>query len=82
MADQVPESIQKAVLTHSGNLPVEPIEVKGYDFNKGVDYDRLFESYRTTGFQATSFAFAIEEINRMVGIENNDGFIFLFLANF
>ena len=27
--------------------------VKGYDFNQGLDYNKVFESYITTGFQAT-----------------------------
>ena len=33
-----------AVFVPSGKLPMEnPIEVKGYDFDNGVDYDKLFE---------------------------------------
>ena len=44
-----------------------PIEVRGYNFNQGVvDYEALFDSFRTTGFQATSFAHAVDEINRMI----------------
>jgi len=38
----------------------------GYDFNKGLDYHKLFQSFRVTGFQATSFGQAVEEINKMV----------------
>lgn len=44
-------------------------EIKGYDFNNaadGVDYKALFESYLTTGFQATKLAAAVDEINKMV----------------
>jgi len=66
MAGQAPGIAQDAVLVPSGELPVEPIEVKGYDFNDGVDYGRLLKSYSTTGFQATNFARAVNEINRMV----------------
>jgi deoxyhypusine synthase len=40
-------------------------QVRGYDFNNGVDYDVLLSSFLTTGFQATSFAQAVEEINKM-----------------
>ena len=40
-------------------------EVHGYDFNKGVNYDKLLESYLTTGFQATHLAKAIELIKQM-----------------
>ena len=39
--------------------------IKGYDFNQGVDYDKLIESYATTGFQASHLAKAIEIINKM-----------------
>jgi deoxyhypusine synthase len=39
--------------------------VQGYDFNKGVDYDKILDSYATTGFQATHLAKAIDIINRM-----------------
>lgn len=42
-------------------------EIRGYDLNKGVDYNAIFASYMTTGFQATNFAKAVNEINRMVG---------------
>ena len=40
-------------------------EAHGYDFNKGVNYDKLLESYLTTGFQATQLAKAIELIKQM-----------------
>ncbi len=42
------------------------ISVKGYDFNKGVDYEKLLDSYASTGFQATHFANAIEIVNKMI----------------
>ncbi|KAJ6223770.1 hypothetical protein RDWZM_002315 [Blomia tropicalis] len=40
--------------------------VSGYDFNKGINYSELFKSYTTTGFQATNFGRAIEEIELML----------------
>jgi len=41
--------------------------VRGYDFSDAtVDYRKLLATYRTTGFQASSFAMAVEEINKMV----------------
>jgi len=40
--------------------------VKGYDFNEGVDYNNILDSYSSTGFQATHFAKAIEIINQMI----------------
>jgi hypothetical protein len=38
----------------------------GYDWNKGVNYKALLETYRFCGFQATNFGLAVEEINKMV----------------
>jgi len=66
MAGLVPEIAQDAVFVHSGALPVEPVEVCGYDFNDGIDYSNLLKSFYTTGFQATNFAQAVNEINKMV----------------
>lgn len=66
MSGAAPNIAQEAVLVASGELPVEPVEVKGYDFNDGVDYGRIFKSFSTTGFQATNFALAVNEINRMI----------------
>lgn len=43
-----------------------PVEVRGYNFENQLDYDLLFKSFKTTGFQATSFALAVDEINRMI----------------
>ena len=67
MASAVPVVAQDAVLVQSGKLPVEPVEVKGYDFNQGINHHALLQSFRTSGFQATSFGKAVEEINKMVG---------------
>lgn len=40
--------------------------VKGYDFNKGVDYHELFKSYKSIGFQANAMGKAIDIINDMI----------------
>jgi hypothetical protein len=66
MASQAPDIAQEAVLVHSGALPVEPVEICGYDFNDGIHYSDLLKSFLTTGFQATNFAQAVLEINKMV----------------
>lgn len=39
--------------------------VKGYDFNEGVDYEKIIDSLASTGFQATHLAKAINIINKM-----------------
>ena len=46
--------------------------VHGYDFNNGVDYHKLFESYKTIGFQANSMGIAIDIINRMINWRLSD----------
>jgi deoxyhypusine synthase len=40
--------------------------VRGYDFNKGLNYDEILNSYASTGFQATSFSKAVNIINKMI----------------
>jgi deoxyhypusine synthase len=44
--------------------------VKGYDFNKGVNYEEILKSFKTTGFQATNMGSAIDEINKMLSTRN------------
>lgn len=39
--------------------------IRGYDFNEGVDYSRILESFATTGYQATNFFRAKEIIDLM-----------------
>ena len=45
---------------------VKGVGVKGCDFNSGVDYDKILESFASTGFQATEFSRAIKVVNEMV----------------
>lgn len=59
-----PSSVHDAVLLKSVDISHKPV-VKGYDFNKGVNYEALLESYNNIGFQATSFGQAVNEVNRM-----------------
>lgn len=47
-------------------LPEDMPLVKGYNFNQGVDYRALLQSYLTTGLQATNVGVAIQLINTMV----------------
>jgi len=53
-------------------------QVIGYDFesikknNYKVDYDALFNSYKTTGYQATNFGLAVEEIEKMINWRLSD----------
>ncbi|MBS3075536.1 deoxyhypusine synthase [Candidatus Pacearchaeota archaeon] len=45
---------------------INGISIKGYDFNKGVDYNKILDSYLSTGFQASHFAKAIYIIDKMI----------------
>jgi deoxyhypusine synthase len=58
------ESGKQNVLRESEELK-DYTPVKGYDFNQGVDFGKLLDSYATTGFQATHLAQAIDVIKRM-----------------
>lgn len=42
------------------------IVVQGYDFNKGIDYEKMFKTYIHTGFQATAVGQAIDIINAAI----------------
>mmetsp|Transcript_24139 Transcript_24139/g.57556 ORF Transcript_24139/g.57556 Transcript_24139/m.57556 type:complete len:386 (+) Transcript_24139:245-1402(+) len=55
----------ESVLVKSVEMPPEAIIVKGYDFNNGVDHNALLSSFLTSGFQASNFGMAVNEINRM-----------------
>lgn len=61
-----PNVAVNAVLIPSQELPQETPTVAGYDWEKGIDYKKILESYSRTGFQATSFGRAVDEINRML----------------
>ncbi|GLD93752.1 hypothetical protein PINS_up002357 [Pythium insidiosum] len=64
-AGAAPQVAQSAVLVRSENLEGKCRAVKGYDFNDGVDYEKLLGSYINMGYQATNLGEAIEEIRRM-----------------
>lgn len=48
-------------------IPEDTPKVRGYDFNQGVDHQALLQSFYNTGFQATSFGLAVNQIKMMVG---------------
>ena len=43
----------------------EGLSIKGYDFNLGVDYDKIIDSFSSTGFQASHLARAVEIVKQM-----------------
>uniref|UniRef100_A0A1A9WLL2 deoxyhypusine synthase n=1 Tax=Glossina brevipalpis TaxID=37001 RepID=A0A1A9WLL2_9MUSC len=61
-----PKIAKDAILKRSEQIPSDTPQIKGYDFNNGIDYTKLFDCYKTTGFQATNLGEAINEINRIL----------------
>ena len=45
---------------------VEGVSIEGYDFNKGVDYERIIDSFQSTGLQASNLSKSIEIIKEMI----------------
>ena len=69
MADSskdIPALAAEAVLVQSQQMPKDSVEVKGYDFNEGINHHALLQSYLHSGFQATNFGLAVEQINAMI----------------
>lgn len=66
MEDDLIASVHSTVFKESENLEGKRSEIRGYDFNEGLDYSRLFSSMLTTGFQATHLGEAIQVVNQMV----------------
>jgi len=59
------EQEPKADIYGIGRRP-ESAVVRGYDFNQGVDYKKIIESFATTGLQASNLASAIKIINEAI----------------
>ncbi|PIO28944.1 hypothetical protein AB205_0032680 [Aquarana catesbeiana] len=68
MAEGLPSDAKGAVLMPSDSLPEGTAQVRGYDFNRGINYEALLQSYMTTGFQALHYGQAVREVNNMVDI--------------
>ncbi|KAF2898015.1 hypothetical protein ILUMI_08156 [Ignelater luminosus] len=63
---QVPLCAEEAVLAKTTNVSFLTESVSGYDWNQGVDYDKLLKTYKNSGFQATNFGLAVQELNKMI----------------
>lgn len=71
--DTIMSSVHSTVFKESENLAGKCLQIEGYDFNRGVDYQQLLKSMLTTGFQASNFGDAVKVVNQMV--------FFLFYTN-
>ncbi len=45
---------------------IDGISIRGYDFNQGVNYEKILDSFISTGFQASHFGKAIGIVNKMI----------------
>ena len=59
------EKIARKNLLRNGSN-VEGSSIKGYNFDDGVDYSKLIDSFSSTGFQASDFSRAIRITNKMI----------------
>ncbi|XP_066152629.1 probable deoxyhypusine synthase [Euwallacea fornicatus] len=60
------KDLEEAVLVKTTDTSLLKEKVVGYDWSKGINYDKLLESYLHTGFQATNFGLAVEEVKKML----------------
>ena len=65
MASNLPSIVSEAVLV-KGDTSVSAPAIRGYDWSAGVDYEKILDSYLTTGFQAQNYGKAVLEIRRML----------------
>ena len=70
--DKALEFLTENVYVKSVEKLEDGVPVKGYDFNKGLDYEQVFKSYINTGFQATAVGQAIDAINSMINWRLSD----------
>lgn len=70
---EIEKVAKKSLLRKSSESKGE--KIKGYDFNRGVDYERIIDNYKSTGFQASGFSMAVEITKKMI-----DEKVFIFLG--
>ncbi len=63
MTDDKLKQFKENILKKSEEVSGE--SVKGYDFSQGLNWNKLIDSFSTTGFQATHLSKAIEIIKKM-----------------
>lgn len=61
-----PSIAKDAVLCESEQLPKDTPIIKGFEWNNGINHEALLNSYLYSGFQASNFGKAVQEINKMV----------------
>lgn len=70
---KLPEVIRDGVFQRGDYAILEDLEkVKGYDFNQGVDYEKILKTYVHSGCQATYVGRAIQIVNEMINWRLSD----------
>ncbi|XP_018578080.1 probable deoxyhypusine synthase isoform X2 [Anoplophora glabripennis] len=59
-------SLDETILKKTTDISLLREKVCGYNWNQGLNYDKLLNSYLSSGFQATNFGLAVNEINKMI----------------
>lgn len=67
----LPNCFQEAYFKESLPLPEDTTIVEGYDFNNGIDFEKLLGAMKSTGYQAVHFARAVDEIHRMLACRDS-----------
>ena len=65
------EKAKSSVMKKSKNHELGS-QVKGYDFNEGIDYEGLLGSFSSMGIQATELAKGVDLVNKMLNWKEND----------
>ena len=72
------DNLEKEKLARENILRVseeaEGISIKGYNFNNGIDYEKILDSFQSTGLQASNLFQAIKIIEEMI---SEKAFIYL-----
>ena len=63
---ETPTSALDAVLLKSVEMPSGTRTVCGYDFEGAFDFQQMLDAMLTSGFQATEFGRAVDEVNKML----------------
>ncbi|MBI2631714.1 deoxyhypusine synthase [Candidatus Pacearchaeota archaeon] len=73
MENDEKDKIARKNLLRKGEV-VKGEKIRGYDFNRGLDYEKIIDNYKSTGFQASQFSKAIDITKKMI---EERAFIFL-----
>lgn len=71
MVDKNLDKAKQSVLVKSDDSYKKEI-IKGYEFNDGINYEKIMQAFSNSGFQASNLGKAIEIINNMISYRLSD----------